>query len=61
VSSRELVNKETIGFLFSFAEYSQLGARMKARRTLRSLGEGGWKSFGEFRKDTSELCSEELH
>jgi len=34
---------------------------MKARRTLRSLGEGGWKGFGEFRKDTSELCSEELH
>ena len=31
------------------------------RRTLRSLGEGGWKGFGEFRKDTSELCSEELH
>ncbi len=40
---------------------SQLAARMKARRTLRSLGEGGWKGFGEFRKDTSELCSEELH
>jgi hypothetical protein len=36
-------------------------ARMKARRTLRSLGEGGLKGFGEFRKDTSELCSEELH
>ena len=34
---------------------------MKARRTLHSLGEGGWKGFGEFRKDTSELCSEELH
>ena len=34
---------------------------MKARRTLRSLGEGGWKGFGEFRKDTSELCSEELY
>ena len=34
---------------------------MKVRRTLRSLGEGGWKGFGEFRKDTSELCSEELH
>ena len=31
------------------------------RRTLRSLGEGGWKGFGEFCKDTSELCSEELH
>ena len=40
---------------------SQLAARMKARRTLRSLGEGGWKGSGEFRKDTSELCSEELH
>ena len=40
---------------------SQLAARMKARRTLRSLGEGGWNGFGEFRKDTSELCSEELH
>ena len=40
---------------------SQLAARMKVRRTLRSLGEGGWKGFGEFRKDTSELCSEELH
>ena len=40
---------------------SQLAARMKARRTLCSLGEGGWKGFGEFRKDTSELCSEELH
>ena len=40
---------------------SQLAARMKARRTLRSLGEGGWKGFGEFREDTSELCSEELH
>ena len=23
---------------------------MKVRRTLRSLGEGGWKGFGEFRK-----------
>jgi hypothetical protein len=34
---------------------------MKAKRTLRSLGEGGWKGFGEFREDTSELCSEELH
>jgi hypothetical protein len=45
---------------------------MKARRTLRSLGarpsqpkrllrrsrQGGWKGFGEFRKDTSKLCSE---
>ena len=31
------------------------------RRTLRSLGEGGLKGFEEFRKDTSELCSEELH
>jgi hypothetical protein len=54
---------------------SQLAARMKARRTLRSLGarpsqpkrllrrsrQGGWKVFGEFCKDTSELCSEELH
>jgi len=40
---------------------SQIAARMKARRTLRSLGEGGWKGFGEFRKDTSALCSEELH
>jgi hypothetical protein len=40
---------------------SQLAARMKARRTLRSLGEGGWKGFGEFRQDTSELCSEELY
>jgi hypothetical protein len=54
---------------------SQLAARMKARRILRSLGarpsqpkrllrrsrQGGWKGFGEFRKDTSELCSEELH
>jgi plastocyanin len=40
---------------------SQLAARMKVRRTLRSLGEGGWKGFGEFRKDTSKLCSEELH
>jgi len=39
----------------------QLAARMKVRRTLHSLGEGGWKGFGEFRKDTSELCSEELH
>ena len=34
---------------------------MKAWRTLRSLGEGGWKGFGEFRKDTSEFYSEELH
>jgi hypothetical protein len=34
---------------------------MKARRTLRSLGAGGLKGFGEFRNDTSELCSEELH
>ena len=40
---------------------SQLAARMKVRRTLRSLGEGGLKGFEEFRKDTSELCSEELH
>jgi predicted enzyme related to lactoylglutathione lyase len=40
---------------------SQLAARMKARRTLRSHGEGGRKGFGEFRKDTSELGSEELH
>jgi len=40
---------------------SQLAARVTARRTLRSLGEGGWKGFGEFRKDASELCSEELH
>ena len=31
------------------------------RRTLRSLGEGGLKGFEEFRKDTSELCSEELY
>jgi len=34
---------------------------MNVRRTLRSLGVGGWTGFGEFRKDTSELCSEELH
>jgi len=34
---------------------------MKARRTLRSLGEGGRNGFEELRKDTSELCSEELH
>jgi hypothetical protein len=34
---------------------------MKVRRTLRGLGEGGLKGFEEFRKDTSELCSEELH
>ena len=38
------------------------------RRTLRSLGEGGWKGFGEFRKiprsfaprsfiDNSDFCS----
>ena len=40
---------------------SQLAARMKVRRTLRSLGEGGLKGFEEFRKDTSEICSEELH
>ena len=54
---------------------SQLAARMKVRRTLRSLGarpsqpkrllrrsrQGGLKGFEEFRKDTSELCSEELH
>ena len=29
---------------------------MKGERTLRSLGEGGWKGIGEFRKDTSELA-----
>ena len=48
--------------LFSFApNTSQLAARMKARRTLRSLGEGGWKGFGKFRENTPELCSDELH
>ena len=38
------------GRFISFADTSQLAARMKVRRTLRSLGEGGWKGFGEFRK-----------
>ena len=47
--------------LFSFAEYLAACCKMKVRRTLRSLGEGGWKGFGEFRKDNSELGSEELY
>jgi hypothetical protein len=37
--------------LFSFAEY--LAACCE--------DEGAEKGFGEFRKNTSELCSEELH
>ena len=39
-----------------------LGARpSQPKRLLRRSRQGGWKGFGEFRKDTSELCSEELH
>ena len=47
--------------LFSFAKYLAACCEDESEGNPRSLGEGGWKGFGEFRKDTSELCSEELH
>ena len=49
-AGRLLLSSEEIAIYSPSPNTSQLAARMKVRRTLHSLGEGGWKGFGEFRK-----------